>query len=827
MASLSDRKLDRDVTEPWPKKPGRHHIDQELLAPEDIWLEGASNVEQKEGDLAEIKRTDSERTSESSGITLFGLKLDRVCPHHKGQLVLLYTLSLCSSLAFAALQERVLYVPGFRYMGLMSILTSGTYVVFAFLQRLCLQEPPRAGPLTEYAKLSVLCMGGMYLTNWSLRFLSYPLRIVFKSSKVLPVMLLSALYVGKRYSFVHWVSALLLSAGLVLFTLGDSKGRATFDPRGLVLISIGSLCESFAATFEEKVFFATLGCPASEVVMYSNFFGFLIAVLAEIAAGDFRESIHYCSAHPEALVYIIMAAIAGCIAQNIVLILIKHYGALITELVKSSRKMFTISISFCLYGKPWTTSHLAGGLLFLSSVVVERWTAGGSSRRIALGMTAAAGVGTLLLLSGPGPSTYSVVIDAGSTGTRLHVFRFDAWTSRLLDVDTRAQAYITNDIPLASVVGDPDGVQKCLAPLIDAGLEAIPLAQRALTPLALRGTAALRVLPPTDADHIMSDVRAVLKTYPFKAGSTSVMDGQTEARYLWLAVNYLMGTFRPGVQAIEEPLAVVDMRGGSLQIVYLIEESQAKAAERLPSFRNYIAKVALPLGSGYAHVYQHSFLGYGLLAARSRVLEAFTQETSVARQKSSDVSKHPCLPFDAEVEWRYSGTFSKWTGSMDGELCRVLVREMLNMGKTCGPRDTPVNKGCSFDGAWAGPGIFGRPGQRLLLAAYFFDRLRDSASDGDDVVHKHVTLGFLEGLMRGVCALAARGLKDLMKAYPRLSRSSASWLCFDMEYIVALLHDGFRLDLDRQLLAAREIGQNGKHFPVSWALGVSIDHLPR
>ena len=45
-------------------------------------------------------------------------------------------------------------------------------------------------------------------------------------------------------------------AGVVVFTLGDAKGRAFFNPVGIAFILAGSLSDAMAANYEEKVFFS-------------------------------------------------------------------------------------------------------------------------------------------------------------------------------------------------------------------------------------------------------------------------------------------------------------------------------------------------------------------------------------------------------------------------------------------------------------------------------------------------------------------------------------------------------------------------------------------
>lgn len=42
--------------------------------------------------------------------------------------------------------------------------------------------------------------GGVYLTNWALQYLNYTVRVVFKSCKVIPVMLFGTVLQGRVYS---------------------------------------------------------------------------------------------------------------------------------------------------------------------------------------------------------------------------------------------------------------------------------------------------------------------------------------------------------------------------------------------------------------------------------------------------------------------------------------------------------------------------------------------------------------------------------------------------------------------------------------------------
>jgi len=750
------------------------------------------------------------------GVVFLGLSLHSIFPSREALLASLVLASITSSITFAALQERVLYVPGFKYTGWMAQLTSLTYASCALAERLWTRDQARLATMQEYVKLSALTMGGMYLTNWSLRYLSYPLRVVFKSSKVLPVMLLSATYLGKRYTLVQYSSALLLCLGLVLFTLGDAKGRANFDIRGLLLIAVGSFFEALAATFEERRLFNQLGCTATEVVLYSNLLGFFWACLADLCRGDVERALSHSRSHPESVGYIVLAAVAGYVAQNAVLTLIKHFSAMTAELAKSCRKVITIFVSFVVFGKPWTLLHIAGGLSFSAAVAVERFAAGGSSRRFASVYMGVAALVALFLASGAGPPIYSVVIDAGSTGTRVHVFRFEGWTSQLLDVRGGiGQIYLDRKPGLGTLAHNLSSIRPLLVPLVEAAVSIVPVAQRVSTPLALRGTAGLRLLPPPEAKQILDEARQVIEAWNFKDGGIQVMDGAVEGVNLWRSVNYLLGTFRPGMHAIREPMAVVDLRGGSVQVVYLLEETVAKAAERTDHLRDFVRKVALPLGTGYAHLYQHSYLGFGLMAARAKILGL-----------SSFSERQPCLPTGARAVWSYGGQTIEGRGLSHPTVCASLVRRVLSIEASCGNLTLETGGRCSFAGAWGGPGVFHLSSQRLLLTAYFFDRLRDGNHTlNSGAKQLHVTLQMFELAAEHACSLGNAGLSDVTAAHPDLTTESAMWLCFDLTYMAVMVKDGLGVEPERPIMVANEISSGSFDFMVSWALGVSIEGL--
>lgn len=92
---------------------------------------------------------------------------------------------------------------------------------------------------------------------------------------------------------------------------------------------------------------------------------------------------------------------------------------------------------------------------------------------------------------------YSIVFDAGSTGSRVHVYSFS--------VGPTGERVLLNDDfhqlkpGLSSFSDDPDKGAESLVPLLDAIEGSIPEDLKSSTPCELRATAGLRLLPGTQA----------------------------------------------------------------------------------------------------------------------------------------------------------------------------------------------------------------------------------------------------------------------------------------------------------------------------------------
>lgn len=112
-----------------------------------------------------------------------------------------------------------------------------------------------------------------------------------------------------------------------------------------------------------------------------------------------------------------------------------------------------------------------------------------------------------------GDNVYSVMIDAGSTGSRVHAYHFKTLRGHPV---LQSELFQQLKPGLSSFKDDPKGGANSLIPLLDASIERVPTQLHASTPVSLKATAGLRMLTETQANGLLDATRDLLATYPFR-----------------------------------------------------------------------------------------------------------------------------------------------------------------------------------------------------------------------------------------------------------------------------------------------------------------------
>ena len=412
------------------------------------------------------------------------------------------------------------------------------------------------------------------------------------------------------------------------------------------------------------------------------------------------------------------------------------------------------------------------------------------------------------------------MIDAGSTGSRIHVYRFNNCgpTPELEHEDFKMTEPKKGGSGLSSYGADAEGAAKSLDVLMDLAMQTVPEQLRSCTPVAVKATAGLRKLGPELSEKILEAVRNRLETvYPFAVVSKEkdgvvVMEGKDEGVYAWITTNYLLGKI--GGPDKSPTAAVFDLGGGSTQIVF--QPTFKSPSRGMPAtLAEGDHKYKLNFGGREFELYQHSHLGYGLMAAREAihkvVVEAY-KDAHAAKDPAwaSHPIENPCIAPNMTTEVKVTlDDNSQVTLNMVGPAigspaqCRGLAEKILKKDTKC--ELAP----CSFGGVHQ-PSLqatFAR--EDVYIFSYFYDRTQPLG------MPESFTIRELWDLTAKVCGGEASwgSFEGVEGALAELKDRPE--YCLDLSFMMALLHTGYEMPADREVRIAKKIKGN----ELGWCLG--------
>ncbi|KAH7113840.1 nucleoside phosphatase family-domain-containing protein [Dendryphion nanum] len=430
---------------------------------------------------------------------------------------------------------------------------------------------------------------------------------------------------------------------------------------------------------------------------------------------------------------------------------------------------------------------------------------------------------------------YALIVDAGSTGSRIHVYKYNNCesTPELEDEVFKQTTPKKGGSGLSSYGEDAQGAAESLDVLLDVAMEKVPDEYKRCTPITVKATAGLRKLGKENSDKILAAVRTRLETkYPFPVvaadkGGVEVMDGKYEGVYAWITTNYLLGKLSKPDKT--PTVAVLDLGGGSTQIVFEPTFKGVAHGGMPEKLQEGDHKYDLDFGGRHFELYQHSYLGYGLMEARNNMHVAVVDSIYKEKKDSEDPKAflsapivNPCIapklsievdvalppqhPLGASVSVKMIGPTTASPAH-----CRAFAEKTLEKDAAC--KISP----CAFRGVHQ-PSFeqtFAR--EQIYLLSYFYDRTSELG------MPESFSIAELKALADKVCHgeeawdvfSSVTGAVEELKKRPEY--------CLDLNFQIALLHTGYEMPIDREVKIAKKIKGN----ELGWCLGASLPLLKK
>lgn len=403
---------------------------------------------------------------------------------------------------------------------------------------------------------------------------------------------------------------------------------------------------------------------------------------------------------------------------------------------------------------------------------------------------------------------YVLMIDAGSTGSRIHVYKFNNCGAVPELEKEAAFKMIQGGLSDYGRRDDWQGAADSLNELMDLAVATVPKHLQGCSPVALKATAGLRLLGLEKSEKVLSTVKIHLETkYPFpvvKENGVIIMDGKDEGVYAWITTNYLLGNI--GSAEKKPTAAIFDLGGGSTQIVFEPEfEINGEMSEGEHKYQ-------LDYAGRKFTLYQQSHLGYGLMEARKSIHKEVLKNV----QTLDGPVVNPCIPpgVTKEVEMEIGNSLQKITmvgpQSNGAAQCRHLSEKILNKEGLC--KSAP----CSFNGIYQPPLVKTFESGDVFIFSYFYDRLTPLGTPSS------FTLEEVSALTDSVCA----GPEYWPNKFSAIEGAMAELedraeYCLDLSFITSLLFHGYEMPMGRRLRTAKKLKDN----ELGWCLGASLPLL--
>ncbi|KDP31065.1 hypothetical protein JCGZ_11441 [Jatropha curcas] len=432
---------------------------------------------------------------------------------------------------------------------------------------------------------------------------------------------------------------------------------------------------------------------------------------------------------------------------------------------------------------------------------------------------------------------FTVVVDCGSTGTRVNVYKWkirssscnwdlpilehtypDNSTESLFSGSSCKYHCMQTEPGLDKFAGNSTGVRVSLEPLILWAEQWVPRDRHGDTPIFVLATAGLRKLPVEDVRLVLDDVESILKerSFVYRRSWIRVLSGKEEAYYGWVALNYKMGKLGNSSQG--STLGLLDLGGSSLQVVMEVHGEE----------RDNIHLIRTKIGSVERQILAHSLQSFGLNEAFDGTVAKLSQLQLIIGS-NDEISKvrHPCLGSDFMQNYTcnacnghnishrknmsgqmHKSEYTSLVGDPDWEQCIRIARAAAINSSSSDTSHPTVSNNCKASLSFnSGSGF-------LNLTAGAYPTRRFHALSGFFAVTNILDLGPRANLTK----IWEKGEQLCSKSSGELSKISEKQnyfrqYCFRLPYMASLIEDALCLGNKEIIFGPGDL---------SWTLGAAL-----
>ena len=401
----------------------------------------------------------------------------------------------------------------------------------------------------------------------------------------------------------------------------------------------------------------------------------------------------------------------------------------------------------------------------------------------------------------PENALYGCMCDAGSSGTRVSVYRWPKRKKNIIPDIAEIARHKTipgihqkNEKELEETMNTLIGF--CKERIIESSKNASNLSD---VSFYLRATAGMRSISKEEQKKKLDIIRNVIKKSHLKFLNddwVKVIDGKEEGLFGWISVNYLNNILRNNENAekqIEMPYGSIDLGGYSLEITFSTNETIKEH------------NISLNFTQIHYNLYSYSFQDYG----QTRFIEILMESIfNSSKSENSTIIANPCYLEGYNETYQFKNINYTFVGKTNITKCQEYIRSIMKINKE-NEKEKSMNNiyqpkipdNLKFYGI---SGLY-------WIANFFFNLTNNNTLEN--------TTHSASEILTATDKLCKKKWEDALKDYnisDKKDKENLKKYCSAGYYVYYFLVEGFKIDENKKLLNFPKT-INGKE--PAWTLG--------
>ncbi|XP_043653705.1 adenosine 3'-phospho 5'-phosphosulfate transporter 1 [Drosophila teissieri] len=290
---------------------------------------------------------------------------------------------MISYLTWGVLQEKIMTQNYFNFTGESAKFKDSQFLVFsnrllAFLVALAyLQWQPspvrHRAPLYKYSYASFSNIMSAWFQYEALKFVNFPTQVLAKSCKIIPVMLMGKIMSKAKYESYEYVTALLISLGMIFFMSGSSdssKASGVTTLTGIFLLSMYMVFDSFTANWQGSLFKSYAMTPL-QMMCGVNLFSSIFTGASLSMQGGFMDSLAFATEHPKFVFDMVVLSVCSAVGQLFIYHTIDVFGPVVFTIIMTLRQAVAIMLSCFIYQHSISLLGIFGVLIVFVAIFLR------------------------------------------------------------------------------------------------------------------------------------------------------------------------------------------------------------------------------------------------------------------------------------------------------------------------------------------------------------------------------------------------------------------------------------------------------------------------